>query len=72
MHTRFQTGHIGSEQISNLASSAGGAAQAFTDTYYFKRVTQVNGLPLLVLLIVHLGMHVLIRCESGMGWAGFL
>lgn len=61
MHTRFYAGHMGGEQINGLASSAGANAEALADTYYFKRVTQINGLPLLVLLIVHLAIHVFIR-----------
>jgi hypothetical protein len=62
MHTHFKASHIGDEQISGLANSSGAAAQALVSTTYFQRVMQVNGLPLLVLLIVHLGLHVLIRC----------
>jgi hypothetical protein len=61
MHTRFQAGHVGGEQISDLANRGGAAAVALSETYYFQRITQANGLPLLVLLIVHLGVHVFIR-----------
>jgi hypothetical protein len=61
MHTRFQAGHVGGEQISDLANRGGAAAVALSNTYYFQRITQANGLPLLVLLIVHLGVHVFIR-----------
>jgi hypothetical protein len=64
MHTRFNAGHVGGEQISGLASSAGAGAEALSNTYYFKRISQANGLPLLVLLIVHLTVHVFIRCVS--------
>lgn len=61
MHTRFNAGHVGGEQISGLASSAGAGAVSLSNTYYFRRISQANGLPLLVLLIVHLTMHVFIR-----------
>lgn len=52
---------MGGEQISDLANRGGAAAVALTETYYFQRITQANGLPLLVLLITHLGVHVFIR-----------
>lgn len=68
MHTRFNAGHVGGEQISGLASSAGAGAEALSNTYYFKRISQANGLPLLVLLIVHLTVHVFIRCVDLDSW----
>lgn len=76
MHTRFNAGHVGGEQISGLASSAGARATALYETYYFTRITQANGLPLLVLLIVHLSAHTFIRCAfvescgGVVGWGG--
>lgn len=62
MHTRFNAGYIGGDQISGFASSAGAGVEALSNTYYFQRISQANGLPLLVLLIVHLTVHVFIRC----------
>lgn len=64
MHTRFNAGYMGGDQISGFASSAGAGVEALSNTYYFRRISQANGLPLLVLLIVHLTVHVFIRCAG--------
>jgi hypothetical protein len=63
MHTRFDGGYVGTDQINSLTSQGG--AEALTDNGYFDRVAQANGLPLLVLLIVHLSLHSFIRYAQG-------
>lgn len=62
MHTRFDGGHVGSDEIDSFTGQGGVEALANND--YFDRVRQANGLPLLVLLIVHLALHSFIRCAG--------
>jgi hypothetical protein len=66
MHTHFCTGSTGNK-LASIASSrlTHGSASAALDyvrnTYVWQRITQANGLPLLILLLVHLVVHVYIR-----------
>lgn len=62
MHTRFDGGDVGSDEIDSLTGQGGVEALANND--YFDRVRQANGLPLLVLLVVHLALHSFIRCAG--------
>eukprot|EP00775_Hariotina_reticulata_P011394 gene11394-11542_t len=74
MHTHFFTGSTGNKLASIAGSrltegSASAALEYVKQTYVWQRITQANGLPLLILLLVHLVVHVYIRllmyCASG-------
>lgn len=72
MHTFF---HAGSARqpldLSVIAAGGSGAAvlQQVSQSWVWRRITQLNGLPLLILLVVHMAIHVLIRCVCGVGCA---
>lgn len=59
MHTYFNAGS--SQGLSDLANSATGSIASLASSAMGRRITQINGLPLLILLIVHVTIHVLIR-----------
>lgn len=65
MHTHYK-GSPDAGYLAFLTSSSLGAAtsniERLKNTYVWQRITQTNGLPLLILLIVHLTIHVFIRC----------
>lgn len=64
MHTHFNAGS--DQNVSDLANSAGDSFAALAQSDIGMRITQLNGLPLLILLIAHLTIHVLIR-SAGRG-----
>lgn len=59
MHTRFYAGEI--QSLSDLTNRASGGIASLAETDIGHRITQLNGLPLLILLICHVTMHGLIR-----------
>jgi hypothetical protein len=59
MHTHFNGGS--DQSVSNLADRSGNGLSNLARSDTGLRITQLNGLPLLVLLIVHLTIHVIIR-----------
>lgn len=61
MHTRFNAGYVGGDEMASITSQAGSDAESVSNSMYYQRVTQANGLPLLVLLIVHLALHSFIK-----------
>lgn len=67
MHTRFYGGAL--PGVQTLADATGSTLGWLARTNVRLRITQVNGIPLLVLLAAHVAMHVLLRlgvhCASG-------
>jgi hypothetical protein len=59
MHTHFYGGSA--QSVSDLADRSGNGLASLARSDAGLRITQLNGLPLLVLLIVHLTIHVIIR-----------
>lgn len=60
MHTYFNAGSV--HGLSNVTNKTNNAKFVnLTESVWGRRITQINGLPLLILLAVHLGMHVFIR-----------
>jgi hypothetical protein len=59
MHTHFNGGS--DQSVSNLADRSGNGLSNLAKSDAGLRITQLNGLPLLVLLVVHLTIHVIIR-----------
>eukprot|EP00882_Tetradesmus_deserticola_P034365 GHRQ01039394.1.p1 GENE.GHRQ01039394.1~~GHRQ01039394.1.p1 ORF type:complete len:112 (-),score=24.72 GHRQ01039394.1:159-494(-) len=59
MHTHFYGGS--DKNVSDLADKSGNGLSNLARSKIGQRITQLNGLPLLVLLAVHATIHVIIR-----------
>lgn len=57
----INTAYVGGNETSSLGSMDANLAESLSGTPSFSRILQANGLPLLVLLILHLALHSFIK-----------